>query len=76
MQAIFDSLYSMVGVLNNYLWSYVLIIMLVVLGIYFTFRTKFVQFRYFKEMFKLLTDGNANKNAKKEGRYLHSRRSV
>lgn len=68
MQAIFDSLYSMVGVLNNYLWSYVLIIMLVVLGIYFTFRTKFVQFRYFKEMFKLLTDGNANKNAKKEGK--------
>ena len=68
MQAIFDSFYSMVGVLNNYLWSYVLIIMLVVLGIYFTFRTKFVQFRYFKEMFRLLTDGNANKNAKKEGK--------
>ena len=68
MQAIFDSLYSMVGVLNNYLWSYVLIIMLVVLGIYFSFRTKFVQFRYFKEMFRLLTDGNANKNAKKEGK--------
>ena len=68
MQAIFDSFYSMVGVLNNYLWSYVLIIMLVVLGIYFTFRTKFVQFRYFKEMFRLLTDGNTNKNAKKEGK--------
>ena len=68
MQAIFDSFYSMVGVLNNYLWSYILIIMLVVLGIYFTFRTKFVQFRYFKETFRLLTDGNANKNAKKEGK--------
>ena len=68
MEAIFNGIYGVITVLNNYLWSYILIIMLVVLGIYFTFRTKFVQFRYFTEMFKLLTDGDANKNAKKSGK--------
>lgn len=31
--------------------------MLLVLGIYFTWKTKFVQFRYIKEMFRLLGDG-------------------
>ena len=40
--------------LNNFLWSYVLIIMLVGLGLYFTARTGFVQFRMLKDMFLLL----------------------
>ncbi|WP_300276534.1 alanine/glycine:cation symporter family protein [Peptacetobacter sp.] len=68
MKSIFNLFYSTVTLLNNYLWSYILIVMLVVLGIYFTIKTNFVQFRYFKEMFRLLTDGDANKNAKKEGK--------
>lgn len=68
MKFIFNLFYSTVTLLNNYLWSYILIVMLVVLGIYFTIKTNFVQFRYFKEMFRLLTDGDANKNAKKEGK--------
>ncbi len=40
--------------LNNFLWSYVLIVLLLTLGIYFSFKSKFVQFRYFKEMIRLL----------------------
>ena len=39
--------------------------MLISLGLYFTVRTNFVQFRYFKEMFRLLGDGA--KGEKKEG---------
>ena len=39
--------------------------MLIVLGLYFTFRTNFVQFRFFKEMFRLLGDGA--KGEKKDG---------
>lgn len=39
---------------NDILWSYVLIIMLVGLGLYFSIRSKFVQFRLFKEMFRIL----------------------
>ncbi len=50
---------------NDFLWSKVLIVMLITLGLYFTFRTKFVQFRYFGEMFRLLGDGV--KGEKKEG---------
>ena len=41
---------------NNLLWSYILIGLLIGLGIYFTIRTKFVQFRLFGEMFKLIVE--------------------
>ena len=42
---------------NNLLWSYVLIVMLIGLGLYFSIRTKFVQFKMIKEMFRLLGVG-------------------
>ena len=60
-----ELLNNLVGITNEFLWSKVLIIMLIVLGIYFTFRTNFVQFRFFCEMFRLLGDGA--KGEKKEG---------
>ena len=47
---------------NTILWSYVLIIMLIVLGLYFSFKLKFVQFRYIKDMFKLLGKSATNKH--------------
>ena len=62
-----DMILKLVDSMNTFLWSYVLIVMLIVLGLYFTFKTKFVQFRFFKEMFRLLGDGSS-KNAKKEGK--------
>lgn len=46
---------------NDFLWTYVLVISLIVIGVYFTFKTNFVQFRYIKEMFRLLGDGVSNK---------------
>ncbi len=45
-----------IGVLNDYMWSYILIVALIGLGLYFTFRTRFAQFRYLGEMFRVLTD--------------------
>ncbi|MGX6444490.1 alanine/glycine:cation symporter family protein [Neobacillus sp. K501] len=42
---------------NTILWSYVLIVMLVGLGLYYTFKTKFVQFRMVGEMFRLMGEG-------------------
>lgn len=42
---------------NDFLWTYILIGMLIVIGLYFTFKTNFVQFGNIKEMFRLLTDG-------------------
>ena len=62
-----ETLLGFIDSINTLLWSYVLIAMLIVLGVYFTFRTKFVQFRYFGEMFRLLGDG-AGKGAKSEGK--------
>ena len=62
-----DKIFKLVDITNTFLWSYILIIMLISLGLYFTFRTKFVQFRYFTEMFRLLGDGAA-KDAKNEGK--------
>lgn len=46
---------NIVDTLNGWLWSYILIIMLVGLGCYFTLRTKFVQLRCIKEMLRLIT---------------------
>ncbi len=46
---------------NDFLWTYVLVISLIVIGGYFTFKTNFVQFRYIKEMFRLLGDGVSDK---------------
>ena len=54
-------------VINNYLWGFILIALLIVLGLYFSIKTNFVQFRYFKEMFRLLCDVG-DKESKKEGK--------
>lgn len=40
--------------INDYLWSYLLIFVLIAGGLYFTIRMGFVQFRLLPEMFKLL----------------------
>ncbi|ARC84834.1 amino acid carrier family protein [Clostridium argentinense CDC 2741] len=48
---------GMISHISNFLWTYILIAMLIAIGVYFTFKTKFVQFRNFKEMFRLLGDG-------------------
>ncbi len=42
--------------LNDIIWTYILIAVLLVLGVFFTYKTKFVQFRYLGEMLRLLTD--------------------
>ena len=41
---------------NDVIWSYVLIVALVGCGIWFTWRTRFVQFRMVGEMLRLLTE--------------------
>ncbi|WP_145925826.1 alanine/glycine:cation symporter family protein [Bacillus weihaiensis] len=40
-----------------YMWSYILIVLLIGVGLYFTFFTKFVQFKMIGEMFRLLGEG-------------------
>ena len=56
-----EKLNTIINVSNDILWTYVLIAPLILLGLYFTFKTRFVQFRYIKEMFRLLTVGATSK---------------
>ena len=52
-----DSMNAAVNDVNDVLWSYVLIVVLIACGLYFTFATRFVQVRMLPEMLRLLTEG-------------------
>ena len=51
-----ELLNNIVGVVNDALYTYILIIFLVVGGLYFTIRTKFVQFRLFGDQVRAVTE--------------------
>ena len=57
---------SLVDAINNVLWSYVLIVVLVGCGIWLTLSTKFVQLRMLPEMLRVLTEGISSKGSGKE----------
>ncbi len=54
---------NIIGFLNDALYSYILIIILVLGGIYFTIRTKGVQFRLFKEQIRCVSEKPDKKGA-------------
>ncbi|MGL5152704.1 MAG: alanine/glycine:cation symporter family protein [Clostridium sp.] len=58
-----DTLNNILGSFNDFIWTYILIAMLLCIGTYFTYKTKFVQFTKIKEMFRLLGDGFSSKNS-------------
>lgn len=61
-----DILNTWISAINDVLWSYILIIMLLGCAIWFSFKTRFVQFRMIKEMIKLLGDSTEKtKNGEK-----------
>lgn len=51
---------EIISTLNDALYSYILIIILVLGGLFFTFRTKFVQFRLLKEQFRAVLEKPEN----------------
>ncbi len=50
------SLSRFIGAFNDYFYSYILIVLLLVFGVYFTIRTGFVQFRFFGEQLRAVTE--------------------
>lgn len=58
---------QLVSIVNDILWSYVLIALLILLGVYFTIKTNFVQIRMLGEMIRLLGDGVGDSSKKKQG---------
>ncbi len=53
---------NIVNTLNDALYTYILIVLLVVGGLYFTFRTRFVQIRMLKEQFRAVMEKPDDKN--------------
>ena len=51
---------NIVGNISNALYTYVLIVILLLGGLFFTFRTRFVQFRLFKDQVKAVTQKPAD----------------
>ena len=51
---------ELITIVNDAIWGYVLIFVLVGCGVWFTIKTRFVQFRMVGEMFRLLTDSAVN----------------
>ncbi len=67
LNEIMNSVNNVVINFNSFLWGYVLIVLLIFTGLLFSFKTKFVQFKYIKEMFRLLGDGFGKSDKEKGG---------
>ena len=52
--------------INDVLWTYILVIMLLGCAVWFTLKTRFVQFRMFKEMVRLLGDSTSKTEGKEQ----------
>lgn len=59
----YQILSSLIENISNFMYSYLLIIMLLAVGLYFTIRTKFVQFKFLGESIRLVTEKNSDKNS-------------
>ena len=57
-----ETLQYIINAVNDVLWTYVLIAMLIGCAVYFTWRTRFVQFRNLREMLRLLTESAPKSN--------------
>ena len=60
MEKVIGFLESATSWANDVLYTYILVILLVLGGIYFTFRTRFVQFRLLKEQIRCVTEKPAD----------------
>ena len=58
---------SVLNEVNTFLYSYLLIILLIGAGLFFTFKTKFIQFQLIPDMFKLLTEKAPKDKSGKRG---------
>lgn len=54
---------KLIETISNFMYSYLLIIILLAVGLYFTFRTKFVQIRLLGESIRIVTEKKENKNS-------------
>lgn len=53
---------EIIGILNGIVWSNALIVLCLGTGLYFSIRTRFLQVRHIREMFRLLFDGKSSES--------------
>lgn len=58
----YEGFSKLVENISNFMYSYLLIILLLVVGLYFTFRTKFIQARLLGESLRLVTEKKRDKD--------------
>ena len=54
---------NIISSISGYMYSYVLIVLLIAAGIYFSFRTKFVQIRLLKESIRVIAEPKKDKDS-------------
>ena len=59
----YEFISTLIENISNFMYSYLLIILLLAVGLYFTFRTKFVQFRMLGESIRLVTEKKDDKSS-------------
>ncbi len=57
-----DQIIAVTGAIDDFMYSYILIFMLIIAGVLFTIRTRGVQIRLFKDMLKAITEQKYNSN--------------
>lgn len=67
------TLNDLITQVNDVLWTYVIMVVLVCCGLWFTWRMRFVQFRMLGEMVRLLTDASVSTVSGSEQRSGHKR---
>ncbi|MGM8214264.1 alanine/glycine:cation symporter family protein [Bacillaceae bacterium W0354] len=65
MKSVEDFLSSIIGYGNTLFWDYILIYLLIGAGLYFSFRGKFMQFRLFPEMFRVIREEAVEQSGKR-----------
>lgn len=60
---------GLVSTINGVIWSYLLVVLLVGLGLYFTYRTGFVQFKLFREMVRQLVHSGGGRGVSSFGAF-------
>lgn len=59
----YESFSKLIENISNFMYSYLLIILLLAVGLYFTIRTKFIQVRLLGESIRAVADKKGNKNS-------------
>ena len=67
---------TLIGTLSDWLYTYVLVILLIAAGLYFTLRTKFVQLRLFAESIRVVGEKTFGKGTYQEFHQLKNGSAV